>query len=106
MVPQVLTADLIAAATRLAGASPRKVRHGLLFRIPVTAKDDIKTTVTFQIDGHRKWAMPYVLNDIARNLRLERDDLLTALGDWTHEDLVGHLSTFTAAELKPPALRR
>ena len=106
MVPQVLTADLIAAAERLAGGKPRGARHGLLFRMSVTAKDGVRATVTFQIDGHRKWAMPYVLNDLARILRIERDDVLTVFGEWTHEQLVVHLEQFTSEELRPPAYRR
>ncbi|WCB92288.1 hypothetical protein DSM104299_00978 [Baekduia alba] len=78
----------------------------MLFRVPVTSSDGVKTAVTFQIDGHRKWAMSYVLNDIARNLRLERDQVVQVMSDWTHDDLLTHLGQFTAADLRPSALRR
>lgn len=40
-----------------------------------------------------------------RRLLLDRKAIEDVLADWTHEDLVEHLQTFTAEQLREPALQ-
>lgn len=98
------TDALVAAAARLIGGQKR-VTHGQLFRIRVTASDGKPASVTIQIDDHPGEARPYVLGDIAKRLRINKDDVEVVLGTWTREQLIAHLEQFTSDELKPPALR-
>jgi hypothetical protein len=77
-----------------------------LFRIRVVTRDERDAAITVQIDDHPREARPYVLNDIADRLRVERSAVLDVLASWSREQLVTHLQQFTHEELKPPALRR
>jgi hypothetical protein len=66
----------------------------------------LPATVTWEIDTHRSECLPYVLREVARQLRLDgpeaaRDALMT----WDRDRLIRHLSQFTQAELRPPAMR-
>ncbi len=70
------------------------------------ATDGRKAGVTVQVDDHPRDARPYVLNDVANRLRIDRSEILHALTDWTPEQLVAHLEAFSSDELKPPSLRR
>jgi hypothetical protein len=82
------------------------VRHGVLFHISVTATDGRKAGVTVQVDDHPREAKPYVLNDVADRLRVDRDKIPDVLANWSSEQLVAHLQQFSSAELKPPGWRR
>lgn len=77
-----------------------------MFRVTATSSDGRECAVTLQVSDHRPEASRAILNDIADRLRVDRDDIETVLATWTENDLARHLSTFTADELRPPALRR
>jgi len=76
-----------------------------LFRIAVTSRDRKRVTVTFQVDDHPSEPRPYAIRQVADCLRIPRKEIKEILADWTSDDLVAHLSKFTADELKPPACR-
>jgi hypothetical protein len=82
------------------------VRHGVLFHVRVTATDGRKAAVTVQVDDHPREVRPYVLNDVADRLRVDRAEVLDVLANWTPERLLAHLECFSSDELKPPSFRR
>jgi hypothetical protein len=82
------------------------VKHGQLFKIRVTSVDGEQATVTWQIDDHRAETLDYVLQNVARDLRLaDADAALDALTNWSKQDLVTHLQQFTKESLMPPSMR-
>ncbi len=105
MAPPPRTAALAAASAKLADRD-RKARHGWLYSIKVTTSDGKTATVSWEVDTHRAEALPYVLRNIAAQLRLaSSDDVLEVLATWTQERLREHLGNFTQADLRPPAMR-
>jgi len=70
-----------------------------------TSTDGQSCAVTLRVSDHRPEPSRRSLNDIADRLRINRAEIEEALASWTHEQLVAHLETFTADELKAPAIR-
>jgi hypothetical protein len=97
------TRRLLSAVARLTGDPGRSVRHGALFRVEVKSSDEQQCAVTLQVNDHRDRPSKAALNDIAARLRVDRKELDTVLDSWSKDDLVKHLRTFTAEQLKPPA---
>jgi hypothetical protein len=71
----------------------------------ITSKDGKRCGVTVQVDDHPGEPRPYVLNQIADSLRIDRRQIGDVLGTWSHEQLQEHLSHFTQQELRPVKLR-
>jgi hypothetical protein len=91
--PQSLQTSL----ARLAGADARAARETRIFRITVTSSDGKKCSVNVRISPKKVY--PTTLKQLANELRVKADDLDAVLDDWTHEQLVDHLSQFPAAVL-------
>lgn len=56
-------------------------------------------------NGHRPEASQAALNDTADRIHVARKDIQKVLATWKEVELRAHLSTFTAAQLKPPNFR-
>lgn len=87
------------------GGTARRVRHGVLVRIPCTSRDGRACVVTIQIDDHRSQPLKAALRDWAARLRVSPGDLVRVLDEWTPAQMADHLAQFTAEELRPPAHR-
>lgn len=95
---------LVAALTRLTGKPIRKSRHGQMFRIKVVSKDAKQCAVVIgPISEHRKEPSKATVNMVADRLRIDRQEIGSALSQWSADDLRRHLESKSAAELKPPA---
>ncbi len=68
--------------------------------------DGQKCGVPVQLDGHPAQTRPYVLNQIADTLLIDREEIHAVLKDGTEAQLRAHLSQYTKAELKPLHLRK
>lgn len=55
---------------------------------------------------HRSEVAKAAFGDLARRLRVDRSDIDAILSDWSHEQLIEHLQSFTAAQLREPAMAR
>lgn len=97
--PRDSSKRLCAAISRLTGESPRKVTHGVLFRVKVTSSDGHPVAVTVQVDTHRKRPSVAAINDVADRLRIAREDIDGALADWSAQQLRSHLASQTKAQL-------
>ncbi|HZE06192.1 MAG TPA: hypothetical protein VE127_13265 [Solirubrobacteraceae bacterium] len=95
---------LVAALTRLTGKPIRKSRHGQMFRVKVVSKDGKDCAVAIgPISEHRKEPSKATLNMVADRLRVDRQEIVPTLSDWSPDDLRKHLEGKSAKELRPPA---
>lgn len=69
------TWQLLASIARITGDPGKPVRHGQIFRVEVVSKDGERCGVPIQVDDHPGEPRPYVLNQIADTLRIERGKL-------------------------------
>jgi hypothetical protein len=77
-----------------------------MFRVEVTSKDGKRCGVPVQVDDHPGEPRPYMLNQIADSLRIDRDKINEALEHWTPTMLREHLAQYTQDELRPVHIRR
>lgn len=98
------TASLASALTRLTGAPPRPGTHVDLYRVTILSSDGKKCSVIIRCSAKKVYKN--TLNQIADELRIDRDQVEEVLRTWTHQQLVGHLSQFTAEVLDSPAVER
>jgi hypothetical protein len=97
--PRDSSKRLCAAVRRLTGESPRKVTHGVLFRVKVMSSDGHPVAVTVQVDTHRKTPSAAAMNDLADRLRIPRGDIDEALANWGPDELRKHLCMQTKVDL-------
>lgn len=82
-------------------ASARKARETRIFRITVTALDGKKCSVNFRVSPKKVY--PTTLKQLARELRVPIEQLDDVLDNWTHEQLVAHLSQFPSDVIDSPS---
>lgn len=58
-----------------------------------------------QVDDHPNQIRPYVLNQIADTLLIDRDEIRSVLEKGTEAQLRAHLEQYTKDQLKPLAIR-
>jgi hypothetical protein len=76
-----------------------------MFRLEIESSDGHKCGIPVQVDSHPAQVRPYVLNQIADTLLIDRQEILAVLKDGTEAELRAHLSKYTKAQLKPLHLR-
>jgi hypothetical protein len=89
--------SLQTSLARLAGTDARKASETRIFKITVTSSDGKKCSVNVRISPKKVY--PTTLKQLARELRVEFDQLDDVLDNWTHEQLVAHLSQFPSEVL-------
>lgn len=100
--PREIRRDL----TRLTGADPwRDTNESVEWRLSVPAADGERVVIKIQVGLHRKEVAKASFGQIAHRLLLDRKDIEGVLAEWTHEQLMAHLSSFTAAQLREPAMQ-
>ena len=104
MAPVVKTAWLATSVARLTGDPGRDASEGKRYRVRFTTADG--HAVSVQVDTHPTDTRPYVLNQIADVFKVERQNILSVLKDWSPEQLKTHLGQFSKADLMPPNYRR
>lgn len=77
-----------------------------IYRIKVTSSEGTRESVIVMLDvGHKRQPDGNV-DKIVDQLRIDRGMLDEVVDEWTKERFLEHCATLTAAELKPPAMRR
>jgi hypothetical protein len=76
-----------------------------MFRIQVTSSDGQECGIPIQVDDHPSQTRPYVLNQIADVLLIERDEIRSVLERGSEQRLRQHLEQYTKEQLKPLAIR-
>lgn len=98
------TESLASALARLTGSPPRPGRHVDIYRITVLSSDGKKCSVNIRCSAKKVYKS--TLNQLADELRILHDEIENVLENWTHQQVVGHLSQFPADVLDSPALER
>lgn len=58
------------------------------------------------VDDHPGEARPYLMNQIADSLLIDRAEIQAVLATGTHKELLAHLTSYTQEELRPLRIRR
>ncbi len=101
MAAAIDTKHVLAAVARLTADSGKQVQHGLMFRVVVESADGERCGVPIQVDNHPGVCRPYVVNQVADSLLVDRTEIRQVLDSGTHVELVAHLKHYTKEELKP-----
>ena len=96
--------DLRAALTRITGSPGRNSEHNVIFRVEVTSSDGHFCPVMIRI-GKKTFFPTTSINQVADCLRVPRDEV-DRVWDWRPEDVVRHLSQFSAEILTSSAQHR
>ncbi|MGH2854683.1 MAG: hypothetical protein ACRDLF_10910 [Solirubrobacteraceae bacterium] len=109
--PAIDTVKICACLERLADqrSGQRKSRSAKgdhrIYRIKVRSAQGTSETLNILIDtGHKRQPEP-VLERIADQLRVSRDQLDEVAARWSKEDFLAHCAKLDAADLKPPSMR-
>ena len=96
--------EIESALNRLTGHTGpwRQTNESCEWRLLVKSRDGEHVAIRIQVGMHRKEVAKASFGQIARRLLIDRKIIHDVLSEWTHEQLVGHLESFTAQELKEP----
>lgn len=96
--------EIESALTRLTGQPPwRTTKESVEWRLAVPCATDETVIIKIQVGMHRKEVAKSAYGQISRRLLLDRKVIEEVLADWTHEQLMAHLQSYTAEELREPA---
>jgi hypothetical protein len=106
------TARIIAGLERLADSRtgkrkksrPAKGDHRL-YRIKVISAEGTKESLNILVDPGHKRQPEALLERIADQLQVHRDQLEDVVVNWSREQFLTHCRTRSAADLKPPSMR-
>jgi hypothetical protein len=76
-----------------------------MFRVEVVSADGHSCGVPVQLDSHPAQVRPYVLNQIADSLLVDRQEIRRVLAEATATQLLAHLSKYMKDQLKPLHVR-
>lgn len=106
------TARVRSGLERLADARPGQKKKGrpakgdhFIYRIKVISASNTTETLNVLLDPGHKRQPEGLLERIADQLHVPRDQLEDVLSNWSKERFLAHCATLPAAALKPPSMR-